>query len=145
MNDIDRLHAITGSSLTGARRIFHVLGNDVDRSSGAVELSFSSGQTIWCDAGPDGDSLSVNYTPWVDPFEGHMTEENIEYVSKYGKLTAIDTSDEAPFDHLIGKRIMDVAQTVSVKGNRIGLVFNIYGTFLTVYSNSDETRVSIYK
>lgn len=142
MSEADDLHWLVGDNLTGLRRIFYVLNEDVDRSSGGVELRFASGRFLFCDSAPDGDSISVTTDRWADPFEGKMTPENIEYIASHGKLTAIDVSNEAPFDRLIGHQLIDASKIISVTGKMTGLIINVCGKLIAIYVNSDETYVA---
>lgn len=143
MTELDTLRVVVDSRLTGIRRVFHVLGGEIDRSEGGVELRFSSGHTIYGEAGPDGDSLSIRYEPWADPFEGRMTPENAAYVAEVGKAEAIDVSGEQPFRDLVGGEVTDVCSIVNASGKQIGVVFVVAGEMLTVWVNSDETFATV--
>ncbi|MET8651296.1 hypothetical protein [Nocardia aurea] len=44
----------------------------------------------------------------MDPFEEHMTPENIEYVARSGKYAAFDVGSEFPYIDVLGATIDDV-------------------------------------
>ncbi|HEY3689576.1 MAG TPA: hypothetical protein VGL46_04655 [Pseudonocardiaceae bacterium] len=133
--------AYLGDTLAGVRRIHHTAGETVERSVGAVEFRFESGRVLFMDSGPDGESLRMSAEEWVDPFEGNMTPENVEFVRQSGKLTAFDMSNEEPFASLIGTKVVDLAPMMALSDKVIGCVVNIYGIFVAVYANFDECYV----
>src|SRR4051812_24609664 len=100
--------AYVGDTLSGVRRIHHVHGSTVNRKDGAVEFRFASGRFLFCDSAPDGESITLSDQPWVDPFDGKMTPENMRFVQQSGKLTAFDVSTEGPFATLIGSKVFDL-------------------------------------
>src|SRR6266545_507381 len=100
-----------GDAISRVCRLRYQVGDEVvpTLDGGAVELTFSSGATLYGESGPDGDSLRVKDTPWVDPFAGPLSPENEEYVRTSGKWVRHDVSGEPPFDDLIGRKVFDVA------------------------------------
>lgn len=143
MSDLDTLRPLEDTTLTQVRRIFYVFKGEVDRHEGEVELTFSSGQVVLGQAGPEGYSMRLGYEPWVDPFEGHMTPENQEYVATHGKAEAFDVSDEAPFNDRIGKKVTDIFEIAGISGWCIGYVFYIGGEMLVMWANCDETFATV--
>jgi hypothetical protein len=131
-----------GDTVTGIRRIHHVLGDTVNRGVGAVEFRFASGKILFCDAGPDGDSIALTNAAWIDPFERRMTPENLEFIRRSGKRTAFDVSSHELFRGLIGGKVFDIAPMIGLSGKKFGLVINVYGVLIAVYANFDECYVS---
>ena len=134
--------AYVGDTLSGVRRVHHVLGDTVNRKDGAIEFRFESGRILFCDSGPDGESIKLTEQPWVDPFEGNMSPENVRFVRQSGKLTAFDVSAEEPFASLIGSKVFDLAPMMGISGKIFGLVVNIYGALIAVYATFDECHVT---
>lgn len=143
MSELEKMRSIVGSRLTRVRRTYFVHGDEVDRSEGGVELSFSSGHILFGDAGPDGDSMVVSYEEWVDIFAEPLSPENREHVETTGKHVAFDVSNEAPFMDLIGGKVMEVCEIAGVSGKRIGYVFDVHGEMLVMWVNSDETFATV--
>ncbi|MDT8913752.1 hypothetical protein [Amycolatopsis sp. PS_44_ISF1] len=134
--------AYLGDTLAGVRRIHHALSETVERSVGAVEFRFESGRVLFMDSGPDGESIRMSAEAWVDPFEGAMTPENVEFVKESGKLTAFDTSHQEPFVSLIGTKVVDLAPMMALSNKVIGCVVNIDGVFVAVYTSFDDCYVA---
>ncbi|UGT56128.1 hypothetical protein [Nocardia asteroides] len=99
------LNAAVDGTIVAVRRMFYVLGDDVDRSEGPIEFTFHDGSTLLLDAGVDGAELRIGAAPWRDPFEPLVDPVNIEYVANSGKYTAFDVTDEPPYDALTGRRV----------------------------------------
>ncbi|WP_103352184.1 hypothetical protein [Amycolatopsis sp. CA-128772] len=134
--------AYLGDTLAGVRRIHHAAGETVERSVGAVEFRFESGRVLFMDSGPDGEAIRMSAAAWVDPFGGHLTPENAEFVRQSGKLTAFDVSGEEPFASLIGTKLVDLAPMMALSDKVIGCVVNLDGAFVAVYANFDECHVA---
>jgi hypothetical protein len=104
-------------------------------------LTFSSGATLLCESGSDGDSVRASDTAWVDPFAGPLSAENEEYVRTSGKWVKHDVSDEPPFADLVNQKIFDIAPMTGTRGKTYGLLLNMSGHLLAVYANADELHV----
>lgn len=143
MSELERLQPIIGTSLVRVRRVFHVLGDEVDRSEGSVELKFSSGQVVLGEVGPAGDSMRISHEEWVDVFAEPLSPENRAFVASAGKDTAFDVSKEAPFDKLIGRKVMEICEIVGLSGKCMGYVFDVHGEMLVMWVNSDEVFATV--
>jgi hypothetical protein len=143
MSELEKMRPIVGNRLTRVRRMYFVHGDEVDRSEGGVELSFSSGHFVFGDAGPDGDSMAVSYEEWADPFAEPLNPENREFVETSGKHVAFDVSNEDPFENIIGGNVMDIFEMSGVTGKSIGYVFDVNGEMLAIWVNSDETFATV--
>lgn len=143
MSELDKMRPIVGSRLTRVRRIYFVHGEEIDRSEGGVELTFSSGHVVFGDAGPDGDSMAVSYDQWVDAFAEPLSPENREFVETSGEHVAFDVSNEEPFKGLVGGDVMDVYEMLGASGKCMGYVFNVHGEMLVTWVNSDETFATV--
>jgi hypothetical protein len=134
-----------GDTVSRVSRLRYQLGDDIvsGANEGAVEIGFGDGTTLHCDAGPDGETIRAEDTPWVDPFAEPLSPENEEYVRTSGKWIKQDVSDEEPFADLIGRRVVDVAPITGTTGKQYGLVLNVSGYLLALYVNADELRVRL--
>lgn len=74
-----------------------------DPSNSRFTTAASSAST----SGGDGESLTLDEEPWVDPFLGVLSPENAEFVASSGKRTRFDLSTIEPYAHLIGGRVSD--------------------------------------
>lgn len=140
--ETERLRTYIGQKLVGVRRIHYVLQDQIDTSAGPIELRFSSGLVLLCDAGPDGESIALGDQSWVDPFVDRMTEENEEYVRQHGKWIALDTSERPEFNQLIGSEVFDISRIMGTTGKTYGILINIYGASLAAYVVADELHVA---
>lgn len=140
--ETEELRTYVGQKLADVRRIHYVLQDQIDTSVGPIELRFSSGLVLLCDAGPDGESIALGDQRWVDPFADQMTEENEAYVRQHGKWNAIDVSEQPEFNQLIGSEVLDVSRVVGSTGKTYGIVINIYGALIAAYVVADELHVA---
>lgn len=140
--ETEQLRTYIGQKLVAVRRIHYVLQGQIDTSAGPIELRFSSGLVLFCDAGPDGESIALGDQLWVDPFADRMTEENEQYVRQHGKWTAIDTSDQPDFNQLIGSEVFDISRINGTTGKTYGILINIYGALIAAYVVADELHVA---
>ena len=134
-----------GDTVSRVSRLRYQVGDDIvsGANEGAVEITLGHGTTLYCESGPDGETIRIQDTPWVDPFAGPLSPENEEYVRTSGKWTKQDVSDEKPFAELIGRRVVDVAPMTGTTGKQYGLVLNVSGYLLALYANADELRVRL--
>jgi len=144
VSEID-LSSYVGDTVSRVSRLRYQVGDDVvsDENEGAVELTFGHGTTLYCDSGPDGETMRTQDTSWVDPFAGPLSPENEEYVRTSGKWARYDVSDERPFVGMVGRRLSDVAPMTGTTGKLYGLVLNVSGYLLAIYVNADELRVRL--
>ncbi|HEX5404486.1 MAG TPA: hypothetical protein VFX16_19540 [Pseudonocardiaceae bacterium] len=76
-----------GDTVSRVCRLRYQIGSNVvsDVDEGSVEFTFGSGATLFCESGPDGETLRTEDAPWVDTFAGPLSPENEEYVRTSGK------------------------------------------------------------
>ena len=91
----------------------------------------------------DGDSVRIHNDAWIDPFAEPLSPANEDYVRTSGKWTKCDVSDEAPFAHLVGRKLIDVAPMPGATGKLYGLLLNASGYLLAIYANADELHVRL--
>ncbi|MEV6364264.1 hypothetical protein [Nocardia asteroides] len=122
MSDIDEygrtaLNAAVDGTIIAVRRMFYVLGDDIDTAEGPIEFTFHDGSTLLLDVGVDGTELRIGAAPWRDPFEPLVDPVNIEYVAASGKYTAFDVTDEHPYALFAGRRV-DAVSVVPLPDGR---------------------------
>ncbi len=122
MSDIDEygrtaLSAVVDATIIAVRRMFYVLGDDIDTAEGPIEFTFHDGSTLLLDVGVDGAELRIGAAPWRDPFEPLVDPVNIEYVAASGKYTAFDVTDEHPYVLFTGRRV-DAVSVVPLPDGR---------------------------
>jgi len=115
---LDVLVRAVGRVITGVRRVYFEFGGELDRSRGALELTFDDGSVVVLDSGADGELMRADEVAWHDPFEGHLDEENRAFIAECGKWTAVDARDESRFAALIGRRVKAV-QAIENEGGRL--------------------------
>lgn len=141
--DVD-LALYVGDTLARVARLRYELGRGqaTDRSpDDALELTFASGRVLFCDTGPDGDTVRLSAQTWTDPFAEPLSPVNAEYVRTHGKWIRRDTSGEDPFADLVGNTLSDVAPMIGMTGRLYGLLLYFAGYPLAVYSPADELSV----
>ncbi|MFC4376462.1 hypothetical protein ACFO5K_20405 [Nocardia halotolerans] len=111
------LNGAVDGAIVSVRRMFYVLGDEVDRSEGPIEFTFHNGSTLLLDSGVDGADLRIVARPWRDPFEPLVDPVNIEYVAASGKYTAFDVTGESPYNALAGRRV-DAVSVVPLPDGR---------------------------
>lgn len=134
-----------GDSVARISRLRYEVGGKVtsDPADGAVEIAFAGGGVLFCDTGPDGDSLRLQDSAWIDPFTGPLSPENEEFVRTSGKWVRYDVSTEPQFVDLIGRKLFDIAPMVGSTGRLHGLLLDISGFKFLIYANADEVHVSL--
>lgn len=144
-DDHDRaaLNAAVDATIVAVRRMFYVLGADVDRTEGPIEFTFHTGATLLLDAGVDGTELRIAATPWRDPFEPLVDPVNIEYVATSGKYTAFDVTDEPPYDTLVGRRVEAVSVIPLADGRPRAATLYLGEALVKAESLADELLVTL--
>jgi hypothetical protein len=126
-----RLAELAGKVIHGVRRVHYEFDDALDTANGAIELSFDLGGAVLFDSGPDGESLCMFDSAWIDPFEGRLDEVNLDYIRTSGKWSAVDVTHDLPYRSLIGRPIEEVT-TLTSRGKVIGLVLSVGGHTLVV-------------
>ena len=122
------------------RRIYYVFRGEVDGPNGPVELNFVDGTCALFDAGPDGDSLRVTSTPWLDPFREPLSAVNEEFVRESGKWTGFDVSTEPAFAKYVGATILSVSG-IAAYGLVAGALLSFADGHLKIEAAGDELYV----
>lgn len=137
------LAGLTGQRVARLRRIFYVFRGAVDSLYAPLEITFLDGVIVWFDSGGDGESLKVRFEEWEDIFLEPLSEENREYVARFGKQTAFDVSDQPPYADLIGQLIVDVRPQSTSPGKLTGVTFVTESHVLHAFVGPDELIVEV--
>jgi hypothetical protein len=105
---LEVIESLVDRKVSGLRRVMYVHQQHTDESCGPIELSFEDGYSFVFDAGPDGESLEVKLSCWIDPFLGEQSSEDIDFVQLNGKWTAFEVIAPEPLSRAIGKRVLAV-------------------------------------
>ena len=140
------LASLLGRRLRRVRRIFFALGGEVDRSSGAIELTVDEVGPVVLDAAADGSSLKVAVGGWHDPFDRPLEIEDEEFVAAHGKWTGIDVSSEEPWTALIDHMIdaVEPPRTARGPGGEESARLGIDGRVIEVAVVADELHVRVF-
>lgn len=92
---------LVGKEISGIRRLHYVYQGEVNASDGAIVLTFADDSVLMCDAAADW-TLEFFGAAWVDPFNEPLSEMDRTYVERYGKWSAYDVTNQAPYSWLVG-------------------------------------------
>jgi hypothetical protein len=98
---------MVGRQITGVRRLHYVFQGEVNASDGAIELAFSDGSVVMCEAAADW-TIEFHDAAWMEPFAEPLTDEDRVYLERYGRWSAYDVTAQAPYSWLIGETILQV-------------------------------------
>jgi hypothetical protein len=133
------LASAVGRVIVRINRIFYVFQGVTNKAVGAVDLEFQDGSRIVVDSGSDGESISVQPGPWVDPFlEGDISQENRDYIAKSGKWTSFDVSRDLGYADLVGAVIEAVDPVLTPSGKMVGLVMRTSGGHIRADVEADD-------
>ena len=79
--------------------------DEANTRDGAIELTFSDGSVVMCDAAADW-TLEFYDKAWVDPFPEPLSESDRDYLDRYGRWSAFDVTDQMPYSRLVGQRVL---------------------------------------
>lgn len=139
----EALTAAVDATIVAVRRMFYVLGTDVDRTEGPIEFTFHDGSTLLLDAGHDGEELRIRAARWRDPFEPLVDPVNIEYVAASGKYTAFDVTGEQPYAGLAGARVEAVSVVALADGRPRAATLYLDEGVVKVETLADELLVTV--
>ncbi len=137
------LRQLLGKPITGVRRIWYVLGDDVKDSTGPIEFAFVDGSAVVLDAGPDGEALVISMARWADPFDPPVSPENERFIETSGKWTAFDVSTQAAYAALIGAEVDAVEPQLNPDGKLIGATVRAGITVLRAEVDGDEISIDV--
>ena len=81
-------------------------------------------------------------TGWQDPFEGHMTDDNIEFIRTHGRWRLVDMSGRPRYRDFVGTQLASVLPLTNRFGNLIGVQLQANGTVMNAFVHADDVHVS---
>ena len=120
------LSELKGHTITNLRRIWYVLGDEVHRHEGWIEVT-SQDLTLLVKGASDGTRLGVLPGPWTDPFALPLSPDNVAYLARFGTLRAFDVSGDDPYRLLIGEVVLEVKPSVNEDGQIFGVAVSFRG------------------
>jgi hypothetical protein len=140
------LMAQCGHTLIAITRVRFIRNERVLSDGGPLVLEFDAGSRLTLSVGSDGATLTVQPTGWSDPFDGHLSSKNQEFISSSGRWNAVDVSDEEPFRVLTGQvvRAVSLIQLNDHDGGEIlGATLVVGEHTLTAEVEADELEVTV--
>ncbi len=141
------LRPLVNDRVVGCRRIFFQFAGSFDTASGPLELLTRDHGPVLFEAGADGDSLAVRNEQWIDPFEGKVTEENLEWIASHGTWTAVDVSGDLPWASLLNGTIdeFEVVHENAIGDIVTGTRIHIGGAILSALVRADDLVVEVQR
>ena len=103
-NRMSRTPALVGREIARIRRLHYVFQDEVNASDGPIELTFADGSVVMCDSAADW-TLEFYGAAWVDPLPEPLSEADRAYVDRYGRWSAFDLTDQAPYSGLANQTV----------------------------------------
>jgi hypothetical protein len=133
---------LVGRTITGIRRLHYLFQGEVNASDGAIELTFSDGSVVLCDAEADW-TLVFFGAPWVDPFHEPLSDSDRSYVDRYGKWCAYDVTEQAPYSWLTGGTVRQAIPQLNDILELTGLLIRTDGAVLDLQLWAGELRAFV--
>lgn len=131
-----------GREVVGVARVFYSFEGEVEPGDGPLEITFAGGSALLFDSDAGGERLRVTPQPWVDPFEGPQTAENLAYLETHGCWRRVDVSADPLYAWLCEEGL----QAVDVLDNPFGVLAGIRLTGRSAgfcfFVSGDECHVS---
>ncbi|WP_437525285.1 hypothetical protein WME79_37950 [Sorangium sp. So ce726] len=136
-----KLKLLPGRRLRAVARILFEHGGKFESGDGPLELYLDDGTVVLFDGSADGESLRVQDSPWVDPFEPPISDENRLYIEQSGKWSRVEQSMVPMFASLLGEVICSVTVLKNEFGRDAGIQISIGETNLWFVVVGDECYV----
>jgi hypothetical protein len=133
---------LVGRTITRMRRLHYVYRGETNMMDGPIELTFSDGFVVLCDASADW-RLDFYGAAWVDPFEQPGSELDRTYVDRYGKWTAFDVSGDVPHSWLVGGTVRQAIPQFNNLLELTGLVIRTDDAVLDLQMWAGELRAFV--
>lgn len=106
-----------------------------------LQINFLDASVIFLDNHSDGESLRVNKSGWIDPFNLQTDQKVENNRQEFGRWIQKDVSREAPFEDLIGKIIKDVHPIFNIDGKLAGAQFDVDSITFSFVVGFDESNI----
>ena len=133
----------SGRIISHVRRVHYVTPDGAISDDGPIELSVIDYATLPLGVGPDGESLKVDSTSWVDPFREPLSSENREFVASAGKWTVFDVTEDEPTFRFIGQTVLSVTPITNPAGKLTGVRLSTSIGEIVAQVDADELAVAV--
>lgn len=142
-----RLRAVpdlVGREITRIRRLHYVFQGEVNASDGPIELSFTDGSVVMCDAAADW-TLEFFGVAWVDPLPDPLNDLDRAYVDRYGRWAAYDVTELAPYSSLAGSTVQQAIPQFNDLLELTGIVIRTSDSVLDLQQWAGELRAFVHR
>lgn len=135
---------LVGREISRIRRLHYVFRGEANTRDGAVELTFSDGSVVMCDAASDW-TLEFYGAAWVDPFGEPVGEPDQAYLDQFGRWSAFDVSDQMPYSWLLGRQVRQSIPQFNDLLELTGLLIRTDGPVLDLQLWAGELRAFVHR
>lgn len=141
----DRLSSapeMVGREIARVRRLHYVFQGEVNSSDGPIELTFSDGSVVMCDAAADW-TLEFFGAAWVDPLPDPLNESDRGYVERYGKWVAYELTEQTPYSWVVGRTVRQAIPQFNELLELTGLLVRTDDSILDLQMWAGELRAFV--
>ena len=135
---------LVGREITRIRRLHYVFQGEVNASDGPIELSFTDGSVVMCDAAADW-TLEFFGVAWVDPLPDPLNDLDRAYVDRYGRWAAYDVTELAPYSSLAGSTVQQAIPQFNDLLELTGIVIRTSDSVLDLQQWAGELRAFVHR
>jgi hypothetical protein len=133
---------LVGREIARIRRLHYLFRDEPNTRDGAIEMTFSDGSVVMCDAAADW-TLEFYGAAWVDPFTEPLSESDRAYLDRYGRWSAFDVSDQMPYSWLIGQQVRQAIPQLNDLLELTGLLIRTDAAVLDLQQWAGELRALV--
>ena len=133
---------LVGREITRIRRLHYVFQGQVNANDGPIELTFADGSVVMCDAAADW-TLEFFGAAWVDPLHEPLSESERAYVDRYGRWSAYDVTELAPYSWLVGRQVRQALPQLNDLLELTGLLVRTDDSVLDLQMWAGELRAFV--
>jgi hypothetical protein len=141
-NRLSAAPELVGRKISRIRRVHYVFQGEANTSDGAIELTFSDGSVVMCDAAADW-MLEFFGAPWTDPFVEPLSDDDRAYVDRYGRWRAYDVTDQVPYSWLVRQTIRQAIPQLNAMLEQTGLMIRTDDCVLDLQMWAGELRAFV--
>jgi len=131
-----------GREIARVRRLHYVYRGEANTGDGAIELTFSDGSVVMCDAAADW-TLDFYDAAWVDPFPEPLSDADAAYLDRFGRWLAYDVTEQMPYSWLVGQTIRQAIPQLNDLLELTGLVLRTDAAILALELWAGELRAFV--
>lgn len=136
------IETIVGRRIKNVYLAVYIFQGEIKWNDIWLQFSFADGSTLFLDGDGDGQSLRASPLPWEDPFAGKLSQENIEYIKRYGNWELLDVANQEPLSLLIDKLVDEVKPLFDQFGVLNGVQILVSDQCLNFTVEFDEGHIS---